>query len=278
MLVFPNCKINLGLYVTEKRKDGFHNIETLFYPIQWTDAIEVIAKHKNYAENFTLHWPGQYLEIALEDQLVYKAWKLVNALKPLPPIDVYFMKNIPVGAGLGGGSSDGAHMINLLDQKFELNLNNEEKLKMAEKLGSDCPFFILNTPHYATGKGEVLSAFPLNLSSYYILLVYPGIHCNTALAYKSIQPKSGRPSIQNMLKHIDFTLWQKELVNDFEPAVFKQHPIIKDLKNKLYSLGARYASLSGSGSTVFGIFTEKPELQEFAAFRTYLQQPVQKVF
>ncbi len=278
MLVFPNCKINLGLYVTDKRPDGFHNIETLFYPINWCDAIEVLENNKNNAEKFTLDWPGQKMEIALEDQLLYKAWKLVYSKKALPPIVVHFLKNIPFGAGLGGGSSDGVHLIHLLDKKFGLNLSFQEKRDMAEQLGSDCPFFIKNTPQYASGKGEKLSDSTLSLSPYYILLVYPGIHCDTAKAYKTIQARAGRKPIRLVLDRIDFTLWKNELVNDFEANTFKQYPLIGELKSQLYALGAHYASMSGSGSTVFGIFSEKPDLSCFEDYGVHLQEPGEKVF
>jgi 4-diphosphocytidyl-2-C-methyl-D-erythritol kinase len=278
MLVFPNCKINLGLYVTEKRHDGFHNVETVFYPVNWTDALEVLENTRPGAQPFTLHWPNQSIDIPLENQLLYKAWKLVNGLKSLPPVSAYFLKTIPFGAGLGGGSSDAAQMILLLDKKFDLQLSIKEKLKLASSLGSDCSFFIENKPQVAKGRGELLSPCSVDLSAYFILLVYPNIHCDTALAYKTVQPQTGRKSIQSIVEHKDLSVWKNELVNDFEQSVFEKHTAIGTLKNRLYDLGALYASMSGSGSTVFGLFKSKPDLEAFSTFRTHLQEPIKKVF
>jgi len=278
MLVFPNCKINLGLYVTDKRPDGFHNIETVFYPVNWTDALEVLENTEPGAKAFSLHWPNQSMGIPLEDQLIYKAWKRVSELRPLPPVSVHFLKTIPFGAGLGGGSSDAAHMIQLLDRKFGLQFSLSEKLEMASVLGSDCAFFIENTPQLATGKGELLSSSAVDLSSYYILLVYPEIHCDTALAYKSVHPQSGRRPIQEIVEQNDVSLWKRELVNDFEKSVFEKHPAIAALKKHMYELGALYAAMSGSGSTVFGLFASKPDLETFGTYRIHLQEPAETIF
>ncbi len=277
MLIFPQCKINLGLYVTEKRLDGYHNIETVFYPVDWCDALEVIENTDSNAEAFTFHWHNPNQKILLEDQLIYKAWKLVNKLKPLPPISVHFYKNIPLGAGLGGGSSDAAKMIQVLNQKFKLNFSREEKHHLAIQLGSDCPFFIHDSAQYATGKGEILSSCSLNLSRYYLLLVYPNIHCNTALAYKNIKPKSGRPNLQKIVEQCDPILWKTELTNDFEITVFEEFPMIEAIKKNMYNMGAIYSSLSGSGSTVYGIFSTQPDMEPFKYYRTYLQEPDEKV-
>lgn len=273
MLVFPNCKINLGLYVTEKRQDGFHNIETVFYPVNWTDALEVLENKGFGAPPFDLNWPNQSVEIPLENQLLYKAWKLLSAVRSIPPVSVHFLKSIPLGAGLGGGSSDAAHMIQLLDSKFALQLSRNEKLKLASELGSDCAFFIENKPQLATSRGELLSPCKVNLSEYYIFLVYPNIHCDTALAYKGVQPQAGRKSIQSIVEQKDVSLWKNDLVNDFEKSVFEKHPAIGALKQQLYEMGALYASMSGSGSTVFGVFPSEPDTKVFGSFQTHLQQP-----
>ncbi len=278
MLVFPNCKINLGLYVTDKRPDGFHNIETVFYPVNWTDALEVLENKLPGSQPFSLHWPNQTVEISLEDQLLYKAWKLVSSIRSIPPLSVHFLKTIPFGAGLGGGSSDAAQMILLLDRKFNLGFSKKEKLTMASRLGSDCSFFIENVPQIAKGKGELLSTCSVDLSSYYILLVYPNIHCDTALAYKGIQPQTGRRSIQDIVEQNDFSVWRKELVNDFEKSVFEKLPAIAALKKRMYELGALYAAMSGSGSTVFGLFESKPDPEAFGAFQTHLQEPAETIF
>lgn len=278
MLVFPNCKINLGLYVTEKRPDGFHNIETVFYPVNWTDALEVLENKSPGAPAFHLNWPNQSVEIPLGNQLLYKAWKLLSAMRSIPPVSVHFLKSIPFGAGLGGGSSDAAHMIQLLDSKFALQLSKNEKLALASNLGSDCAFFIENKPQLAKGRGELLSPCSVNLSAFFILLVYPNIHCDTTLAYKAVQPQSGRKSIQSIIEQNEVSFWKNELVNDFEKSVFEKHPAIGGLKQQLYDMGALYASMSGSGSTVFGLFQSKPDTKVFSAFQTHLQEPAETIF
>lgn len=278
MLFFPNCKINLGLYVTEKRLDGFHNIETVFYPVNWTDALEVLENKSPGAPAFELSWPNQNVEIPLENQLLYKAWKQLSVIRKIPPVSVHFLKAIPLGAGLGGGSSDAAHMIQLLDRKFNLGLTVNEKRSMASNLGSDCAFFIDNTAQVAKGRGELLSPCKVNLSAYYVLLVYPNIHCDTALAYKTVQPKAGRKSIQSIVEQNDLSIWKKELVNDFEKSVFEKFPVIGNLKQQLYDMGALYASMSGSGSTVYGLFSSKPDTDVFQPFQTHLQEPAETIF
>lgn len=277
MLAFPNCKINLGLYVTEKRSDGYHNIETVFYPVNWRDALEVLENNNAGAPAFSLNWPNQQVQIPLEQQLIYKAWKLVSGMRALPCLTVHFLKSIPFGAGLGGGSSDAAFMIHLLDRKFGLGLSMEEKISLATELGSDCAFFINNTAQLARGRGELLSPCKINLGKYYLLLIYPNIHCDTALAYKHVQPQAGRKPIQHIVEHLNITDWKNALVNDFEPSVFKQYPSIARIKMELYAAGAIYASMSGSGSTVYGIFDEKPDSTMFSQFRLHLQEPVKTI-
>jgi len=272
MLVFPNCKINLGLYVTEKRADGYHNIETVFYPVNWCDTLEILENKTSHADAFNLIWHRSQFEIPLKDQLIFKAWQLVKEKRQLPPISVHFLKNIPSGAGLGGGSSDGAFMIRALDKKFDLKLSMPEKMEMASRLGSDCAFFLQDLPKYASSKGEVLSNCEVNLSHYHFVLVYPNLHCNTAEAYSTIQPQKGRKSIQKIIQQHP-TTWKKELINDFEISVFKKYPLVKDLKNQLYQLGAIYSSMSGSGSTLFGLFEKLPDLSSFKNYQTFLVKP-----
>ncbi len=272
MLVFPNSKINLGLYITEKRSDNYHNLETVFYPVKWQDSLEIIENKTPNAKDFKLIWHLQQFEIPLQEQLIYKAWLLVKKNHKLPPIEVHLLKNIPSGAGLGGGSSDGAHMIRLLDQKFKLGLTLSEKLEMAASLGSDCAFFIQDLPQYACGKGEILSPCKVSLSQYYFVLIYPEIHCNTTLAYQTIKPQKGRKSIPSILQQNPLT-WKTELINDFEESAFKKYPLLKSLKNQLYAKGAIYSSMSGSGSSLFGLFKELPDLSGFQNFKLHISKP-----
>ncbi len=272
MLVFPNCKINLGLHVVSKRPDGFHNIETVFYPVNWCDALEVI-ENKESDEPFVFSQSGLPVSGKTEDNLIYKAWQLIARDKKIPNIKVHLHKNIPMGAGLGGGSSDAAHFINLINSKFQLGYPDAERSLMASKLGSDCAFFINNKPVYAEGKGNEFSDLELKLSAYYILVVYPGIHSNTKEAYEGLNPKKTSLDIRHVLGQEPVTSWKELLVNDFETTLFHKYPAIQVLKEKLYQSGAVYASMSGSGSAVFGIFTQEPSLDLPKEYSFYLQKP-----
>lgn len=276
MLNFPNCKINLGLHVTEKRADGYHNIETVFYPINWCDVLEIIES-TDHTIPFKWSQTGIAISGNTEDNLIYKAWKLINEQVTLPPLKVHLHKTLPMGAGLGGGSSDAAHFINLIDTKFQLNLGSELKLNIASQLGSDCAFFIKNTPIYAGGKGDEFSPILVDLSSYYILLIYPNIHSNTKEAYEGLIPKHPLYNLSHIISNEPITKWKSLLVNDFEPSIFKKYPEIELLKNKLYESGALYASLSGSGSSVFGIFKDQPRLTFTDTYKSFLQKPGTKI-
>ena len=253
MIVFPNCKINLGLHILSKRKDGFHDIETVFYPVQFTDALEVVSGPQNGSPvEFT--GTGLLVDGNAEDNLCIKAWTLLKKDFPqLPVVKIHLHKAIPVGAGLGGGSADAAFMLKLLNDKFRLNLSTDQLINYSLQLGSDCPFFIHNRPCFATGRGEILEELALDLSSYTIVLVNPGIHINTGWAFSQITPAPRRKSIREIIQQ-PVSNWRAELKNDFEEVVFAAHPGIKDIKERLYQQGAVYASMSGSGSTVFGIF------------------------
>ncbi len=253
MIVFPNCKINLGLHILNKRKDGFHDIETVFYPVKFTDALEVISAPQNGSPvEFT--GTGLLVDGNAEDNLCIKAYSLLKKDFPQQPaVKIHLHKNIPMGAGLGGGSADAAFMLKLMNDKFKLNLSTDQLIKYALRLGSDCPFFIRNKPCFATGRGEIMEDLALDLSSYTIVLVNPGIHINTGWAFSQINPAPLRKSVREIIQQ-PVTNWKAELKNDFEEAVFAAHPEIKDIKEGLYQQGAIYASMSGSGSTVFGIF------------------------
>ncbi|MBP6286235.1 MAG: 4-(cytidine 5'-diphospho)-2-C-methyl-D-erythritol kinase [Ferruginibacter sp.] len=255
MIVFPNCKINLGLNILRKREDGFHDLETVFYPIPFTDALEAIADPAgNMETSFTAS--GLQVEGAAGDNLCVKAYQLLKKDLPrLPPVKVHLHKAIPMGAGLGGGSADAAFMLKLLNEKFKLNLSTSELLHYALRLGSDCPFFIINKPCFAAGRGERLEEIALDLSAYKIVLVNPGIHINTGWAFSQITPSLPQRSIREMISQPVAT-WENDLKNDFEEAVFAAHPAVRSVKEDLYRQGALYASMSGSGSTVFGIFNK----------------------
>jgi len=274
MLVFPNCKINLGLHVVNKRPDVFHNIETVFYPVGWCDALEIIESNSD--KKFDFSQSGLIIEGSLENNIIYKAWQIISKEKKLPSVKVHLHKNIPMGAGLGGGSSDAAFFINLLNEKFELGYNPEEKINIASQLGSDCAFFITNNPVMAKGKGDQFHEIKIDLSSYYILIVYPAIHSNTKEAYQGLTPHQPVNDLKIIIQK-PITDWKNLLVNDFEESIFKKYPQIKGLKEKLYAEGALYASMSGSGSAVFGIFDKEPGTQFPTPYRNYLQKPANKI-
>jgi 4-diphosphocytidyl-2-C-methyl-D-erythritol kinase len=257
VICFPNPKINLGLNIINKRADGFHNLETIFYPIQnITDVLEIQESSDN-----TLQVSGTELLIPKEENIVYKAYQLLQVAYKLPPINIYLHKAIPHGAGLGGGSSDAAHMLILLNNYFDLKISKEELLDHAAKLGSDCPFFIYNTPCFATGRGEILEPIALDLCKYKICLVQPlGIAINTAQAFKGIQPKSSLQMVKDVMAQ-PIAQWKNNLVNDFETTVFKVQPSLLDIKNKLYDAGSIYASMSGSGSCLYGIFEKEVDVK-----------------
>jgi len=251
VIVFPNCKINLGLQILDKREDGFHNLETVFYPVPIRDALEIIPNN-NAETEFT--GTGLTVDGKAADNLCIKAYHLLKKDFPqLPAVKIHLHKTIPMGAGLGGGSADAAFMLNLLNSKFKLNLSTLQLLNYALQLGSDCPFFIINKPCYATGRGEILEEIPVDLSAYKVVLINPGIHINTGWAFSNIIPAPSKKSIKEIIQQ-PIKSWKDELINDFEKPVFTAHPQIKEVKETLYNQGAIYAAMSGSGSTVFGIF------------------------
>jgi 4-diphosphocytidyl-2-C-methyl-D-erythritol kinase len=258
MIVFPNCKINLGLNITAKRADGYHDLETVFYPVGWKEVLE-IQNSKFKIQNsggVELTTTGLTVDGSSENNLCLKAYNLLKKDHPsLPAIQMHLHKTIPMGAGLGGGSADGAFTLKLLNKKFELNLSEAQLLDYALQLGSDCPFFILNKPCFAIGRGEMLSPVELDLSKYHFVIVHPGIHVSTADAFSKLVPKKPTVSVKEIVQQ-PIETWKGLLKNDFEEIVFAQHPEIAAIKNKLYDHGALYASMSGSGSAVFGIFNK----------------------
>jgi len=275
MIVFPTCKINLGLRVPSKRQDGYHHIETIFYPIQLTDALEAIRQHDILRQPVSFSFSGLPISGKEEDNLCIKAYYLLKEKFPeLPPIQAHLHKVIPMGAGLGGGSSDGAFMLRLLNQLFSLQLSDESLKEYALKLGSDCPFFIHNSPCYAEGRGEQLEPLSLSLKDYQIALVYPALHVSTAMAFRELNRTSLPIEYSNSLKDIirlPIEEWKDVLVNEFEIPVMKRFPEIAEIKSTLYDAGALYASMTGSGSTVFALFdkstTFEPDFPESYFFR-----------
>lgn len=255
MITFPNAKINLGLNIVEKRPDGYHNLETVFYPVPVEDALEVNILNES-TQKFRLHQAGLEIAGEAENNLVVKAYKLLDERFNLPPIDIHLFKHIPSGAGLGGGSSDAAYMLKLLNEKFNLKLSDENLEEYAARLGADCAFFIRNTPTYAEGIGNIFSPISLSLKGYQIVLVKPDIFVSTRDAFAQIKPHRQEIPLKEVIKQ-PIEEWKERMVNDFEESVFPQFPAIKEIKEKLYEAGAIYAAMTGSGSSVFGLF--KPE-------------------
>jgi len=267
MISFPNCKINLGLNILKKRDDGFHDLETAFYPLMLKDVLEIIpATNKQHPTSNTQELSLQTVNFSSSGltidgdsstNLCVKAYHLLKKDFPqLPNIEMHLHKAIPMGAGLGGGSADGAFTLRLLNDKFNLNLSTEQLISYALQLGSDCPFFILNQPCFATSRGEVMRNIELDLSGYQFVIINPGIHVNTGWAFSHIIPSTPQKSIAQIIQQ-PIATWKDELVNDFELPVAKQYPAISSIKEQLYAAGATYASMSGSGSTVFGIFDKE---------------------
>ena len=255
MITFPNAKINLGLNITEKRPDGYHNLETIFYPIKLQDGLEV-TRAEYTDKDYSLSLTGVPIEGDPEQNLVVKAYRLLKQDFPsIPPVDIHMFKHIPTGAGLGGGSSDAAFMLKLMNEKCQLNLTNAELEVYAAKLGADCAFFIENKPVFATGIGNIFEPIDLSLKGYHIVLVKPDIFVSTKVAFSKIQPKHPEISLKEVVRE-PIEKWNELMKNDFEKSVFPEFPEIAAIKDKLYDLGAVYASMSGSGSSVFGIFRE----------------------
>lgn len=262
MITFPCAKINLGLNIVSKRPDGYHNLETVFYPIPLTDALEI----KYMDEKFPSESPcdlkitGKDVDCNEEDNLVIKAYQLLAADFQLPRVHAHLVKRIPTQAGLGGGSSDAAYMIHLLDERFRLNIGIPEMERYAAKLGADCAFFITADPSYAEGIGDVLMPVDVpgaGLGGYYLAVVKPSVAVSTRDAYAAIVPKTPSKCCRDIVRQ-PIETWKDELVNDFEAPIFAMHPELAAIKQSLYDAGAVYAAMSGSGSALFGIFREQP--------------------
>ena len=256
MLIFPCAKINLGLHINAKRADGFHEIETVFYPIDaFSDILEIIPTNKS---EYFFQQSGIFIQNKTGINLVEKAYLLMRELYNLPSVDMFLYKYIPVGAGLGGGSSDAAFALKLINTVFQLNLSTETLKKHACELGSDCPFFIDNTPAIGKGKGDELQPCSISqLSGKHIVIITPEVFISTAQAYKFCQPRQKTVSLSEIISQ-PLQKWKDMLVNDFETTLFPLYPQLQIIKEDLYNQGAIYASLSGSGSSLYGIFEEEP--------------------
>ncbi len=259
MIVFPNAKINLGLYITQKRHDGYHNLETLFYPVPWlTDVLEIVPDSKTTADSFSTS--GFKVEGPESDNIVIKALQLLREKHSVPPLQIHLHKAIPAGSGLGGGSSDAAFMLKLVNRLFQLRLTSAELEKTAGRLGADCAFFIHNRPSLAHGIGDQLSDVSISLKNVWLMVVVPPIHISTAEAYRAITPQKPESPLEVALASPQET-WRHIIKNDFEKVLFERHPQLLKIKETLYAHDAFYASLSGSGSAIFGLFDKEPHIQ-----------------
>lgn len=264
MISFPPCKINIGLNVLSKRPDGYHDIETCFYPVPWTDILEIIP-----SETLTLTYSGLPIPGDATDNLCLKAYEILKKDFDISPVKIHLHKVIPTGAGLGGGSSNAAYTLRLLSSIFNLTLNTNQLKSYASQLGSDCAFFIEDSPMIGTGRGEILNRIQLKLNGKFIVLIKPDVHVSTAEAYAGVKPQLNPENLSVDLTKTDLSEWRDLVKNDFEESVFRNHPFLREIKLKLYKHGAAYASMSGSGSAVYGIFEKSADLKDLFQNSTY---------
>lgn len=259
MIFFPNAKINIGLYITDKRKDGYHNLETIFYPISLTDILEIRQDKRGQRifNNTGIRLPGP-----VEQNLCYKAYQLVQHHYSIPEINFHLHKIIPYGSGLGGGSSDASFTLKALNQIFHLNLRNDVLKSMAEQLGSDCSFFIDNKPSFAWEKGNKTETIHLSIKGLYLLLVIPDIQIDTKTAYKGIKPDKREKSLKEVVLNEPIENWNERVTNDFESNLLREYPLLEKIKQRMQEMGAVFTSLSGSGAAIYGIFREKPKVDK----------------
>jgi 4-diphosphocytidyl-2-C-methyl-D-erythritol kinase len=265
MIYFPNCKINIGLRVLEKRMDGFHNIESVFYPLTLCDALEIRPLKEGTTKITITGIDSNISSKDVDKNTCIKAYNILRQDFPqIKAINIHLDKAIPTFAGLGGGSSDGSYTLKLLNFVFKLNLTNEDLLSYAQKIGSDCMFFINNKPAFVSGKGEKIKEINLSLKDYYIVLIKPNINISTKEAYSEVDEnkKETTPlTCLSSLETLDIKYWKKELVNDFEEPLFKKYPLLRQTKEMLYEKGAIYSQMSGSGSTIYGLFEKEVDLK-----------------
>ena len=259
MIDFSNCKINIGLEIVSKRDDGYHNLESIFYPVPLNDSIEIIPNENG----FELSQSGFIVEGEVESNLIYKAWKLLNQRFNFGGIKVHLHKQVPMGAGLGGGSANAARVLQMINKEFNLELTDDDLIPIAAKIGSDCPFFIYNKPAFAYNTGTDFVPSKLDLSGYYIVIIKPEISISTQEAYYGIATQKSEIDLKN-IKKLSLADWKNNVVNRFEKHLFVKYKQLQEIKNQLYNHGAIYASMSGSGSAIYGIFNKEVELIEFS--------------
>jgi 4-diphosphocytidyl-2-C-methyl-D-erythritol kinase len=270
VISYPNAKINLGLNVVRKRLDGFHDIESVFYPVPWRDILEIVPAKEGRGE---VAFTSSGLEIPSNGNLnlCQRVYHAMHDEFGLCSIKMHLHKIVPIGAGLGGGSADAAFCATMLNELFELKLTADKLEQIVGQVGSDCPFFVRNKPSHVTGRGEVLESFDLELSGCWIMLINPKLHIGTKDAYAVIKPAESNVSLLNALQQ-EMSEWKGSVVNDFEKSVFLKHPIIAEIKKDLYARGAKYASMTGSGSTVFGLFNQEPKWEQKQGFEIKIAQ------
>ena len=264
MITFPNSKINLGLDIVEKRPDGYHNLETVFYPIPLCDILEITPATGKDAPDYTFTMYNAVFEGSDDDNLVIKAYKALAADHKLPKVDISLYKHIPTGAGLGGGSADAAFALKMLNEIAGLGLTALQLRSYASRIGADCAFFIDNTPAYATGIGDILTPTQCSINGYHLVLVKPDIHVSTKDAYALVTPQKPQEPLTGIAAR-PIQEWKGAMKNDFEKSIFAKHPAMAQVKEQLYSMGAVYASMSGSGSSFFGIFEEEQDIEKIKA-------------
>jgi 4-diphosphocytidyl-2-C-methyl-D-erythritol kinase len=257
MISFPGCKINLGLHILDRRPDGYHNIHTCFHPVPWSDVLEFLPAEQQSFEISGLDIPG-----ALQDNLCLKAYQLLRDDYQLAPVQGHLHKNVPPGAGLGGGSADAAQTLRTLNKLFDLKLNDERLADYAARLGSDCPYFLIGSPALGSGRGDRLEPCESRLSGCFLVIVVPPIHVSTAEAYRAVTPRTPFEDLRTSLAR-PLSEWKEYLVNDFEAPVFALHPELSDVKRQLYSMGAIFAGLTGSGAALFGLFDREVSREFF---------------
>lgn len=254
MITFPSAKINIGLNITGRRTDGYHNLETIFYPIKIKDALEIIEAPEMSFETSGNEIPGH-----ANENLCLQAYDLMRKDFDLPNINIHLHKQIPVGAGLGGGSADAVFFIKLISQKFELGLTTEKMQEYCKKLGADCAFFVENKAVFAFGRGDEFENIDLDLSTYFMALVMPPVHVSTSEAYRGVKPKEPQQSLKELIK-LPVDEWQGKITNDFENHILKNHPLIRGVKATLLEAGALFTLMSGTGASVYGIFKKPTDL------------------
>ncbi|MEX1239318.1 MAG: 4-(cytidine 5'-diphospho)-2-C-methyl-D-erythritol kinase [Cyclobacteriaceae bacterium] len=257
MVAFPPCKINLGLNITGKRADGYHDIITCFYPVPWNDVLEILP-----AKDFAFSLSGEPVPGTAADNLCVRAYQVFKNEYDLRSVAIHLLKTIPMGAGLGGGSSDGAWTLRILNQLFSLSISAGQMNQHAAQLGSDCPFFLQDKPMIGTGRGDVLSPVSISLKDKFLVIVKPEVHISTAEAYAGITPRTPATDLRQVLETRHIRDWKQLLKNDFQEGLFGKFPIIEALYQKLYAFGATYVSMSGSGSSVYGIFDQEVDLKK----------------